>query len=272
MKKIGNLFGMVAVLLVGLSFATTVSAATQKPTVIVVGGSYASSHLPILATTGGEEAPWSRNTLIQGKYRGICDELPLVLRTKANVSCPAVAAALSADFPLDSLGAGLTGVVPGYDAQLSQGIREVSWDGALPGRTYLVITLTSDDGPGVIEETRRVIERAQRLGFKGIVVQAFPVWESADFQREFDTAIANHGEFFGGILRNFLVQTGTLTQTSEQYAAQANAHKEALGFYPGVSYLDLYPGLRSTETFDGVHPFRPASIKAAKIIKKAVGF
>jgi hypothetical protein len=236
--------------------------AENKPCTIVVGASLANSNWPIVTDPQGRETMDSRNALLRGNYVGLCQALQEAVGIERKVSCPAVAGAMSTDFIFPFINDTQINAA-GYLSQFGQGVRECTWNGTLLA-TSLVITITND-GPFAVDPTKQLIDRALELGIKNIIVQAYPA-HMPDFQREKDTALEKHGQYWGSLIQAFLAHV----PTESEYQALAAFHESEMRFYTGVkTYFDFY-SQGQYKSFDGTHPAPETQHHAAQLVKEAL--
>lgn len=242
--------------LVALPF---IANADTKPCTIVIGASFAGDKWPMVTElASGNETMDSRNALLGGRYFGLCSALQQAVGTSRQVSCPAVAGAMSFDLNVPF---GSTDIVaPGYLTQLAKGIHECTWNGHLLADS-LVITLV-DDGLGAIEPTKNVVRTAKKAGIKNVIVQAYPQ-DMPDFAQEITTAIEQHGNYWGTV-----IQALSAVPNMADYTALVDAHATALSNFADVKYLQFYD--RDYASFDGVHPREDAQNYAADVLKNGI--
>jgi hypothetical protein len=243
--------------LVALPF---IANADTKPCTIVIGASFAGDKWPIVTKhASGNETMDSRNALLGGRYFGLCSALQQAVGTSRQVSCPAVAGAMSFDLNITFDQTDI--VAPGYLTQLDKGIHECTWNGHLLADS-LVVTLVND-GPGAIEPTMNVVTAAKNAGINNVIVQAYQQ-DMPDFYQESTTALVKHGSYWGTV-----IQALSAVPNTADYTALVEAHTAALSNFAGVRrYLQFYD--RDYESFDGVHPRADAQKHAADLLKNRI--
>lgn len=285
---------LLAILAVAFGPAYAGFSPAVQPATIVIGASNASDNWPLVYdivqspkggwTKSSEEAQESRNTILGGRYVGLCEALQVQVGIKRKLICQAQAGAMGTDVALEFLvfpDVKKRIVASGYLTQLERGLRQATTMNGELVADSLIITL-ANGGVADNAEVKKAITLARKNGIKKIIVQKYPA-KVPDFGYQRMVALDLFGQFWG----NIILRVGH-EYTQAEWNTLIVAQRNALLGYKGIVLRDFYqapfqlcnkktcipaqpmiwPVPKVVTTIDGVHVLPWVQQAAARTVQK----